>query len=287
MINSQVKVIEKGRYTRKLPKNFIDIKQFLKVERNSKRSILLRLENNLDCVVNELKIKITEYDKHGKIIGKSVRSFCNLKIIPNKLYSLDEGISIKNECEDFEIQIIKARSGNYEYILNGEDVLVYYAMPNLELSALSGPACKPKIRKTHKYNVSKIMVASVLSLLFIMLGAYLVIYSNYTKDVYGTSIWLVIAKDVWNAVKNFTVSTAIIIKEATVFFFTQIMPEVLRVSWQGIVWFITEGVPIAFDATIEGLGWFFKVGIPTAFRETWQFLKYIVSEIGLFFKSLK
>ena len=305
MINSQVMVLKKGQYTKKLNKDFIEITEYLKVVKNNKNLILIRLKNNLEYTITSLKFKVIEYDKDGAKIRQSICNYANLNILAGKLTALNRGINVTSECEDFKIEIIRAKSKRYEYVVNGDDVSVYYIMPNFDKKPISGAVSAPSVSKIHNYNVTKIMVASVTSLLLIMLSTYLVMYSNYTKDVDGTSIWLKIAIDVWNAVKAFAINLATIISNATVNFVTVILPEFLKVVWQGIVWFITQGVPIAFKATIkgltwfftigvpiagraiwQGLTWFFKIGVPIAFNATWQFIKFIAFEIGIFFKGL-
>ena len=252
-MNTNVKVLKKGTYSHEQNKNFIEIKQFIKAEQKGEQVLLFRLVSHLGVKVNSLKFKLTEYDKQGKVISQTTHTYVKLNIESDKLYALERGVPISKECFDFTVQFIKAKSQDYEYLPTDNGVSVYYVKPKMERTALSGPITAPKVSRLHKYNTSKIMFASVLSLLFIMLASFLIIYSNYTKDKFGMSIWLKIAIDVWNFIKEI----AIIVANAIKIFIVEIMPIVLNAIWQAIVWLFKDGIPIALKYTWIGIKWFF------------------------------
>lgn len=119
-------ILDKGTYTFRQEGAFLSVKQYMLIEKEGKRCLLLRFFNASDIVVNAMEFLLIQLDADGKVISKDKIAYDDLNIRANKEYALKTGIVIKKGCVNFRVYVLYAVSGEYKYVFrNGQAVRLY------------------------------------------------------------------------------------------------------------------------------------------------------------------
>lgn len=109
------KVIRKGKFPLSESNGLLSLFQFLFVEEDGQKFLLLKLSNDGDEEVTGVTLEITQKDNDGKTLSVRTDTYSVLNGRPRTRFVLDHRISIVNTCEDVAVRIVSARFGNYEY----------------------------------------------------------------------------------------------------------------------------------------------------------------------------
>lgn len=107
---------EKGFYNHDQIGGFVSVKQFILIEKNGKRVLLLRFSNDSPVVINRMRFQLTQLDKEGNTIDCSKVKYTDLSVAPGSVFAPEEGIVVKSECADFIVRIIYVVSGEFKYV---------------------------------------------------------------------------------------------------------------------------------------------------------------------------
>ena len=107
---------EKGFYNHDQAGGFVSVKQFILVEREEKRVLLLRFSNDSPVEINRMRFQLTQLDKEGNEIEISKVKYSGLCAKPGDVFSPEEGVVVKSECADFVVKILYVVSGEYKYL---------------------------------------------------------------------------------------------------------------------------------------------------------------------------
>ena len=118
--------IDKGVYSHKQVNGYMVVKQFMVVEREEKRCLILRFLNESDFEVNAMIFTVTQRDTAGEIIGTSNIKLTHLSVAAGELFSPESGVIIAPECADFEVEMQTVISGKYRYVFKGRQVTAHY-----------------------------------------------------------------------------------------------------------------------------------------------------------------
>lgn len=118
--------IDKGIYSHKQIGGYMTVKQFMVVEREGKRCLILRFLNESSLEVNAIEFTVIQRNTAGEIIGSSKIKHTHLSVGVGELYSPESGAVIKPECADFEIEMNSVVSGKYRYVFKGGQVTAHY-----------------------------------------------------------------------------------------------------------------------------------------------------------------
>ena len=118
--------IDKGVYSHKQIGGYMTVKQFMVVEREGKRCLILRFENESSLEVNAIEFTVIQRNTSGDVIGSSKIKHTHLSVGAGELYSPESGAVIKPECADFEIEMNSVVSGKYRYVFRGGQVTAHY-----------------------------------------------------------------------------------------------------------------------------------------------------------------
>ena len=119
-------IIAKGIYKHPQADGFISVKQFMFVQRDGVKHLILRYTNEMDANVETMKFLLTEMNADGEVIAQRRIEQTKLKADAGATFAPNEGIPISSECVDFKIKLLEATSGNYTYRYKGNKPCVYY-----------------------------------------------------------------------------------------------------------------------------------------------------------------
>ena len=120
------KILDKGTYTFRQEGAFISAKQYMLIEQDGKKCLLLRFYNSSDMLVNAMEFLLIQLDADGKVIARDRMAYDNVNVRAAKEYALKSGIVIKKDCVNFRVQMLYAVSGEYKYVFrNGQAVQLY------------------------------------------------------------------------------------------------------------------------------------------------------------------
>lgn len=119
-------IIAKGIYKHPQTEGFISVKQFMFVQRDGVKHLIVRYMNEMDANVEDMKLLLTEMNADGAVIAERRLEHRGLKADAGATFAPNEGIPISSECVDFKIKILEATSGFYTYRYKGNKTCVYY-----------------------------------------------------------------------------------------------------------------------------------------------------------------
>ena len=108
--------IAKGIYGHHQISGYLSVRQFIIVEKDGKKCLLLRFENEASFDITQAEFSLKQLNSKGDVIDVSTIGYSNMKIRAGQMYALKEGIVLKNECFDFIIQMISLTGGRYRYM---------------------------------------------------------------------------------------------------------------------------------------------------------------------------
>lgn len=123
---SERAILDKGSCNFHQEGAFLSVKQYMLVEREGKRCLLLRLENKSERIIHGLEFILLQLDGEGRVIARDRLAYDELNIRASEEYALRTGIVLKKECINFRVQMVYAISGEYKFLFrNGQAVQTY------------------------------------------------------------------------------------------------------------------------------------------------------------------
>lgn len=126
MFNSRYNIVDKGFYSHAQSSGCMIIKQYIIVEENSKRFLLLRFWNASALVINSMELVIEQIGVNKQVIDTSVVQVEGIQVQPGGTYTTVNGIVISEKCVDFNVFIRYVKSGDYEYYERGGKTVPKY-----------------------------------------------------------------------------------------------------------------------------------------------------------------
>ena len=142
------KIISKGLYKdADAENNLLSVKQYVFVREKNKKYLMLRFLNNENFVINSFEFWIVQKNSDGVEIAQSKVKVKDIYARPGEIFSPEKCFLVKDKCVDFEIRLIVAKSGKYEYRIKNGEVFVRYPL-EVNWKYLSS-------EKTYKHQKSK------------------------------------------------------------------------------------------------------------------------------------
>ncbi len=126
MKRNEKNYIDKGIYSHPQIGGYLTLKQFILIEQDKKRCLLLRFVNEADFKINGARFILKQLDSDGQEIDRIDIDYNDMKLAPGQMYSPNQGIVVKKECVDFKIQMLYIASGDYRYIFENGTVTAHY-----------------------------------------------------------------------------------------------------------------------------------------------------------------
>ena len=119
-------VLDKGTYNFHQEGAFLSVKQYMLVEREGKRCLLLRFMNESNLLIQAMEFTLIQLDGDGKVISTDRMRYDDLSVRPAREYALKTGIVLKPGCVNFRVQMAYAISGEYKYVFKNGQAVEHY-----------------------------------------------------------------------------------------------------------------------------------------------------------------
>lgn len=201
---SGLQIISKGTYKGITEKAFpLEVKEYVFARENGKKCLLLRFFNSSEINVTAFTFWLIQKDSSGNEIRKrkitldGIYSLAQNAFAPSNCFFLDE------QCVDFDVKMVSALSGEYEYRAeNGEGVVRYPIDLNKTNVVKRKPYCiqRSKLSKKVKY----MGLILFLAVLFIAMAIIWPFFSGTVLPVINNTlgIGLEILKKAWDSFLN-------------------------------------------------------------------------------------
>ena len=95
-------------------------------------NLLQRFYNETSLKLTDVEFDLVELDINGRVIQRRTFSYHNLSILPEKYFSIPEGIVVSSDCVDFKIARFSIASGRYVYRTKRGKIQTYYDRRNAD-----------------------------------------------------------------------------------------------------------------------------------------------------------
>lgn len=120
------KITVKGIYKYPQADGFVSVKQFMFVYREGVKHLILRCSNDTETVLRSVSFVLTELDRDGAVIRDRRLSYDDINAEAGAMFSSSKGIPLSDECVDFRIRFVRAKSDKYIYKVTGKRAYAYY-----------------------------------------------------------------------------------------------------------------------------------------------------------------
>lgn len=151
---SSLQIISKGTYKGVNEKAFpIEVKEYVLARENGKKCLLLRFFNTSEINVTSLTFWLIQKNSYGVEIRKKKLTLDGIYALSKAFFAPSNCFFLDEECVDFEVEMVSALSGEYEYrAVNGEGIVGYPIDLNKTIVVKRKPYCiqRTKLNKKAK-----------------------------------------------------------------------------------------------------------------------------------------
>ena len=120
------KRLVKGIYKHNQISGYLSVRQYMVINQNGKRCLILRFENEMAKAVNAVEFSVKRLDADGNLIGDTTVKYDDLSIAPGQFYAPEIGTVIEKECADFIIQMRYVICQKVKYVFRKGMVTAHY-----------------------------------------------------------------------------------------------------------------------------------------------------------------
>ena len=177
--------LSKGLYEHPQTHGYFTVNEYIMLEQDGKRCLLIRFENELQSMVNELSFTVKQFNAAGKAIGRIKLCYSDLRILSGQRFSTEQGIVLDDECVDCVISVKYVIASNVKYIFKRGVVTAHYDPRGYEK-----PEKKSK-RESHltvrqKYMGGGKYFGWIAFLTFVLVLVFVISCIVQAADTYGT-----------------------------------------------------------------------------------------------------
>lgn len=116
-------ILEKGIYNHPQPSGCMTVKQYIIIEKNKKRCLLLRFCNESGLNITDMGFTVTQLDSAGEVIETSTVKSAAIRVNAGLTFSLKKAVVLNRRCTDFIVTVTWVISKGYKYeVRNGQMV---------------------------------------------------------------------------------------------------------------------------------------------------------------------
>ena len=131
-MKSNLKIISKGLYKESTDKDeLIVVKQYVFARDNGRKCLMFRFLNNSKSVVHSFEFWLVQKNSEGIEIAENKMVVEDICAKPGETFAPQKIFMVDDKCVDFDIQVVVARSGKYEYRREGGENFVRYALKDI------------------------------------------------------------------------------------------------------------------------------------------------------------
>ena len=171
-------IIAKGLYHYAQTEGAVTVKEYIIEEKDGKRCLFLRCQNEIDATVDRVELLITEKDSLGRTLGRKKLREKGFSVKAGECFSLPRGIVVSPGCVDFKVSFIEAGSGYYTYRERNRRVGVYYSPRRVRPEFSLGSSPKRSVTSRKK---SRAVGTAVLLLSLMVVSVGLTVFGSYNS----------------------------------------------------------------------------------------------------------
>ena len=176
-------MVSKGLYRGLVDKSFpVEIKEYVFTRQNGKKFLLLRFLNESKNNITAMHFWLIQKDAHGNHLYKEKISLEGIYCGAGAMFTPNTCFPVQNKCVDFEVKMISAFSGDYEYKSeNGEGYVRYTSVLEEKFSVRRNHYCVQRKKLNRKVKLLGLIVA--LAILIILGAIFFPLFINYVVPV--------------------------------------------------------------------------------------------------------
>ena len=136
--------ISKGYYRYSQIHPFVSVTNYIFLHQENKKCLLLRFSNDLRDTVRAMSFTLLQKDTAGRVVEKHEMTYRGLSFAPGSNYAMEQGIVVRDSCNDFEVQMHWVDSGAYRYTARNGKIVVTYVGTMEERMAAPSKQSEPK-----------------------------------------------------------------------------------------------------------------------------------------------
>lgn len=126
-MSNNFQIISKGLYRGTVDQSFpIEVKEYVFTRQKGKKLLLLRFLNESKNNFTAIHFWLIQKDASGQQIYKEKIFLEGIYCGAGATFTPTTAFTVQNKCVDFEVEMISAFSGEYEYKVENDDVFVRY-----------------------------------------------------------------------------------------------------------------------------------------------------------------
>lgn len=175
--------IDKGIYSHPQAVGYLTVKQFMLVEKEGKRCLLLRFANESDFVIDRVEFTVKQYNTAGDMIGSINIKYGDIKVAAGDMFAPKNGIVVDESCVDFFVQMIYVGSGCYKYVFKNGSVIAYYEkLQKKDKRKKEKNNSKVTVRQKYKGGGKMYGLLAFLSFVLVIGAFVYVVYDTYKPE---------------------------------------------------------------------------------------------------------
>ena len=180
-MNSNVQIISKGLYRGRVDISFpIKVKEYVFTRQDEKKCLLLRFFNDSQLNITALHFWLVQKNSHGEQIGKEKISLEGIYCAQGEIFVPVSGFFVDDKCADFDIEMISAFSGEYEYKTKNGEIFVQYPIEYEQTAVVK----KKAYCVQHKKLNNKVKFSSAILVLAIFLVIFIIFWPFFKEEIW-------------------------------------------------------------------------------------------------------
>jgi hypothetical protein len=178
---SELQIISKGLYKGEVDVSFpISVKEYIFARQNGKKCLLLRFFTSSDIKFTAIHFWLIQKNSYGEKIRRRKIVLDSLYYNDGQVFSPTNCFVVDDRCVDFEIKIVSAFVGDFEYkSRNGEGFVRYSADSNEKIEIKRKASCS----QSRKLN-AKVKYTALILVFAVFLIAFAIIWPFFKAEVY-------------------------------------------------------------------------------------------------------
>ena len=176
-MNDNLQIISKGLYKGAVDKAFpVYVKEYIFTRKSGRKCLLLRFFNPSDLNVTAINFLLIQKNSYGEEIHREKISLEGIYCAAGKVFSPLACFFVQDVCVNFEVEMISAFSGEYEYKSeNGEAFVRYPIDSNKKSVAKRKGYCIQRTKLDNKVKFSiAILVLAIFLILVVSFGPFFI-----------------------------------------------------------------------------------------------------------------
>ena len=136
--------LKKGEYTHPQTSGFLSVKQYILMEQEGKHCLLLKFENEMDLVITEAAITVTQLDEKKKQLGNIDIRYEDINIKKKRAFFPENAIVVDDACFDCIVNVRYVICNNIKYEVRGG-----YVVGNYDKRACESPSTELDVKNKH------------------------------------------------------------------------------------------------------------------------------------------